>query len=393
MQYNVTAGKRDLRVDFIRGTVMIILVVVHIEIFSWFNFFSWERVGLISGAEGFVILSGYVLGQVHKRINVKSGYQASTLKLFERSVQLYKVNVFIVLFVIVLSALPFIDLTVIKTFKNWSNGEVYKLFPSLEGEWFRSVANILLLRTSPHQIQILGLYCVLLLLTPVAIWLFNQGKAKWVCLGCIILYFYNMAYPIRITQAQFEYAFPLFSWQILYVFGLMAGYFKEELSRSFSQKNYHRLVIFCALMSFAFILLAWNSPNKAFPPEVNLGWIEAGTFYDLHHRFFDKNKLGILRIVNYACFLTFMYWCLTYFWQPINKAIGWLLIPLGQASLYVFIMHLILVVVVEAITQFSDVKPMYHTANIWFNSLCHLGAILALWVMVKREFLFKYVPR
>ncbi|WP_170940527.1 OpgC domain-containing protein [Pseudoalteromonas sp. NBT06-2] len=393
MHYQVNKEKRDLRIDFIRGVVMVILLLVHLEIFSWFNFIVWERIGLISGAEGFVIVSGYVLGLVHKKINLKTGFKSSALRLFERSAQLYKINLFIVVIIIALSALPFIDLTVITTFKNWSNGQVYELFPNRNEIWYRTIANILLLRNSPHQIQILGLYCILLLGTPIAIWLFNQGKAKWVCAICIIIYFFNMSYPIRITQAQFEYAFPLLSWQILYIFGLTFGYFKEEITLKLSSKNYHYIVFFSGLMTFGFMLLAWNSPNNAFPPNVNLGWIEANTFNDLHYRFFDKSKLGILRLVNYACFLTFIYWCLTYFWRPIKIIFGWLLIPLGQASLYVFIMHLLFIVMVEAITQFSDVKPTFQASSIWFNTLLHASCIFGLWVMVKKKVLFKYVPR
>jgi len=393
MQYIEGSMKRDLRIDFMRGVVMLILVVVHIEIFSWFNFIAWERIGLISGAEGFVVLSGYVLGQVHKRVNEKSGFKESSLRLIERSVQLYKVNIGIVVIVLLLSLLPIIDLEVIKTFKNWGNGEVYQLFPHENSKWYQSVTSILLLRNSPHQIQILGLYCSLLLLTPIAIWLFNHKKTSWVCFFCALLYVYNLTFPSRFTLAQFEYAFPLLSWQVLYIAGLTIGFHKSSIQSFFDKKKYNILVIVSAIFTLLFILIAWNSPNPAFPESVKLNWINGSTFNEFHHLYFDKNKLGLLRLFNYACFLVFFYWCLTTFWQPIHRFLGWFFIPLGQASLYVFIMHLVFVVLIEAITDFSNVKPSYQTANIWMNTVWHSLSLLGLWFMVKKEFLYNYVPR
>ncbi len=393
MVYIEGSIKRDLRIDFMRGLVMLILVVVHIEIFSWFNFLAWERIGIISGAEGFVVLSGYVLGQVHKRVNQNSGFKVSSLRLLERGMLLYKVNICIVIFILILSAVPFIDLSVIKTFKDWPSGELYQLFPDDNNRWYQSLVNILLLRNSPHQIQILGLYCFLLLLTPVALWLFNHGKMRWVFFGCILLYLYNLAYPARFTLAQFEYAFPLLSWQILYIAGLAVGYFKEQLQQYITGNYYTLLVFLCGCFTVLFLLLAWNAPNPSFPEEVRLTWVDAQTFNELHYQYFDKNKLGMLRLLNYGSFLIFFYWCLTTFWQPVYRFFGWFFIPLGQASLYVFIMHLIFVVLVESITGFSEVKPTYQTADIWWNTGWHCLSLLGLWLMVKKEFLFKYVPR
>jgi len=393
MVYIEGSTQRDLRIDFMRGMVMLILIVVHIEIFSWFNFIAWERIGLISGAEGFVVLSGYVLGQVHKRLSEKSGFKESFFRLLDRSFLLYKINIYIVIFILLLSALPFIDLSVVKTFKDWNSGEVYQLFPDDKSNWYQSLVNILLLRNSPHQIQILGLYCSLLLLTPIVIWLFNHGKVRWVCFGCVLLYLYNITYPTRITLAQFEYAFPLFSWQILYISGLAVGYFKPQLQQYITGNHYNLLVIFCGCLTVLFLLLAWNSPNPSFPEGVRLLWLDENSFNKLHYLYFDKNKLGILRLVNYASFLIFFYWCLTTFWQPINRLFGWFFIPLGQASLYVFIMHLIFIVLVESITGFSEIKPTYQTANIWWNTVWHCLSLLGLWLMVKKEFLYNYVPR
>ncbi|MCK5855063.1 MAG: OpgC domain-containing protein, partial [Sulfurovaceae bacterium] len=48
LQYD-NSGKRDLRVDFIRGFVMLILISVHIQMTSLYNYVAWERFGMVTG--------------------------------------------------------------------------------------------------------------------------------------------------------------------------------------------------------------------------------------------------------------------------------------------------------------------------------------------------------
>ena len=108
--------ERDLRIDFLRGLVMFVLVVIHIELVSVLTFFAWERVGLISGGEGFVILSGVVLGMVSRKRVETRGWSYSVARLVDRSVQLYRVNVAVVLSVLLLSLVPFLNTLEVRSF-------------------------------------------------------------------------------------------------------------------------------------------------------------------------------------------------------------------------------------------------------------------------------------
>ena len=67
------AGARDLRIDFMRGIALVMMVVAHTEVMSVFNIFSWERFGLTTGAEGFVILRVYAW-HAEPRASAKSGF-------------------------------------------------------------------------------------------------------------------------------------------------------------------------------------------------------------------------------------------------------------------------------------------------------------------------------
>jgi len=56
-------GKRDLRLDFLRGIAICFMSVNHLESNSYFNNLTQGHI-YASAAEGFVFLSGFVLGMV-----------------------------------------------------------------------------------------------------------------------------------------------------------------------------------------------------------------------------------------------------------------------------------------------------------------------------------------
>jgi hypothetical protein len=111
---------------------------------------------------------------------------------------------------------------------------------------------------------------------------------------------------------------------------------------------------------------------------------------------FLKDALGLPRLLNVAVFFATAYALLTYFWRPIERALGWLLIPLGEASLYVFLMHLLFVGLIDQLPGYFDTIPSFDAVwpvRIWVNTALYAGTILGLWLMVRRQFLFAIVPR
>lgn len=97
---------RDLRLDFLRGLIMIYVIIVHMEYYSLLSMFAWGRLGLVSSAEGFVSLSGLVLGLVCQRRVIRDGLGATFRKLWLRSWQLYKAHVAVILSIALLGLIP-----------------------------------------------------------------------------------------------------------------------------------------------------------------------------------------------------------------------------------------------------------------------------------------------
>lgn len=383
-------AERDLRIDFLRGLVMCVLVIVHFEFVSLYTFLAWERVGLISGAEGFVILSGFVLGMVSRKRVATKGWAYSNARLVDRAAQLYRVNLFVIAAVALLSLVPGLDTREVTSFTDRFAHQTYPLYPAWSEGFYTVVGRMLLLRAGPHQVQILGLYVVLLALTPLVLRTLYDGRTGLLLTGSWLLYFLGHLSPWHPTGAQFENAFPLLTWQVIYVHGLAAGYHREGLER-FLRGRSGRWVLGLAVVLFVgFFVLAQNTSNPLVPRFAKLPWIAPATFDALHAHWFDKNTLGVLRIVNYFSALLVGYALLGRFWPFFHRALGWLLIPLGQASLYVFIVHVFLVLGV------SNVRPFTFEAgraDILLNTLVHTGVLLALWLMVRTRFLFRFIPR
>lgn len=384
------AEPRDLRIDFLRGLVMCVLVIIHFELVSLYTFLAWERLGFLSGGEGFVILSGSVLGMVSRKRVATRGWSYSNARLVDRAAQLYRVNLFIIASVALLSLVPGLDTREVTSFTDRFAHQTYPLYPAWSEGFYTVVGRMLLLRAGPHQVQILGLYVALLLLTPLALRMLYDGRARLLLAGSWVLYFAYKMSPWQPTGAQFEHAFPLLAWQLIYVHGLAAGYHRDSVER-FLRGPRGRWVFGLAMVLFlGFFVLAQNTSNPIVPSFAKLSWVEPATFDRLHTQWFDKNTLGVLRIVNYFAALLVGYALLDRCWPFFQRVLGWLLIPLGQASLYVFIVHVYLVLLVSNVRPFSfEVSA----ADLALNTLIHTAVLLVLWLMVRKKFLFRFIPR
>lgn len=138
------------------------------------------------------------------------------------------------------------------------------------------------------------------------------------------------------------------------------------------------------ILTAAFLFLTWNNPLKEFS-SVSFSFISPDTFHSLYGQYFQKYKLGPGRILNVTVLLITMYAILTRFWLPINKALGWFFIPLGQASLYVFYIHIFFLLLLAN-------TPLPAMNDFWINTMIHAGLLLLTWAMVKSKFMFRVIP-
>lgn len=385
-KYSV-ADKRDLRIDFMRGIALVMMVVAHTEVMSVFNILSWERFGLTTGAEGFVILSGFMLGVLNRARLQKVLLLTVSWALYRRAWKIYCVNIIIIVSFILLSYIPYINLFEVTHYTDRFSGESWSLYPvtpQIKETWFDI---ILYLQIGPHQTQVLGLYIFLLLFSPFFLGMLHKGKVWWLLGLSLLIYSLWQKRPIRLTPSEFEFAFPLLAWQFIFVLGMVCGWYKAELisfTRTLAGKA---LVIILVIVSLVLGFVAQNHTNPFMPPALLMHVISPDSFNTFYHNWAAKNGLGPVRVLNDISLMVTVYLILTWYWVPINRLLGWFLIPLGQHSLYTFILH---VYVVLLVSQFITFDLWRHA---WIeNTLVHAAALSILWLMAKYNVAARWIP-
>jgi hypothetical protein len=230
----------------------------------------------------------------------------------------------------------------------------------------------------PGQINILGLYVALLAIAPFVL---SAMRSRWVLivLGLSgIVYFWQYVHPIRVLPSQSENSFTLLSWQVLFLSGMLAGFYRERI-KAIYRGRYGGLCCWTIVtLAVVFWLLALNHPGHDIPGRIRLAWLSESTFYGIYERFFQRTVLGPGRVLNVLVLAATMYLFLTRFWSAIRRAAGWLLIPIGRSTLAVFVVHLVFVVAVHHIALLQQGK-------LWVNTLAHTVTILIIGLLVRSQ--------
>jgi hypothetical protein len=377
---------RDLRLDFLRGLIMLLVVLIHLSYLSLLSMFAWERIGFVSSAEGFVFLSGTVLGLVsEKRMSTETWFSTAR-RLWRRSVQLYLAYLVIIFSIVVFRMIPGIETFDVTHWIDFSTGLVYPVFPDPDLPWSTFMERALLLRMGPHQFQIIGLYILLIAFSPVILFLIRQGKTLWALVLIWTIFTLDDFCHFNVTHAQFEYAFPLLTWQALFFTGIAMGYHRKTIFSFITAPKQQWLYSLAWLIALGLFFLAMSNTNALFWPGPTFSLIDPQAYTEMYVRWFDKTWLGVGRVINNAALFIILFNALTYHWPKFNKLLGWFLIPIGQASLYVFILHIYFIVLISS-------TPLPGYENILINTGIHLFTLIMIWWMVKNQFLFKIIPR
>ncbi|MDJ1113546.1 OpgC domain-containing protein [Microbacterium dauci] len=395
-RYSDDSSTRDLRIDMVRGFVIIVVVVTHIEVLSPYSLASLKVIGAITGAELFVLLSGIVLGMVFLPSVKRVGEWPAALGAWARARKQYLVALAVILLIFILSFVPFIDASAIMTFTDRGTGEdgetttgrVYNLYPNAERlldyppPWY-AVRQFLLLEMGPWPFNIMGLFVVLSLAYPALMWLIKR-KLWWVLLiGSWGLYLVHDFFPgFAPLPSQFNAVFPLFAWQVLFTHGLVIGYYRRQIIRALTSIPGKILAGVFVLGYAGFLVYLWAGDTYGFTPTP----FPADLYGQLYDNGYQRIDLDWGRLVDLPLVIICSYAVLTVAWKPLNALMGWLWVPLGQASLYVFTVHVFFALAVANI-------PGLDRQSFWQGTIIHTVVIALIFLMVKKKFLFSVIPR
>ncbi len=371
------AERRDLRVDLLRGFCIFAMVVDHFGGESWLYAITGGNRFYVSAAEGFIFISGFVMGQAYRRKRDRSGLVAAMSDALIRARTLYLATVALTLIFSILYLYTDIAL--------WTGRDFGLGIDSLA----EITVGALTLHYTYHGTDILAMYTLLILVAPFILLLLSVSEWYWV-LGVSWLWW--LAYQIFPEEAALPWYirhgenFPIAAWQVLFVTGYVLGFFRDALAQWFTR--FRRMRVFLVALGISVTLglisLAWATVSGAAFPLFDLDPSA------LEETFF-KVPLRPWRLVAFASVAIVGYTAVTYLWLPLRRALGWLMLPLGQAALYSYIVHFFLILLVYNLAPWFASLPWEPSESV-FTPMLQICVVMLLWTLVRRRVLFGIIP-
>ena len=331
MSYIKTDGytetlERDFRLDFFRGLGLWMIFLDHIphDAVGWLTLRNY---GFSDAAEFFVFISGYLAGYIYAPF-VREGFFLSAAKrLWTRAVQMYAAH--IMLFLLFTAQIA-------RTARTGGN-------PMYENEFnvfnFFQHPDVLIgqaitLRYKPVNLDVLPLFIVLLIASPLVIWCLMR-RPNLTLLASAILYGLSHWFDWNIASypAGTTWYFNPYCWQLLYVFGLWCGSGgSDRIAWAFRSRATLALAVAWLLFSFC-IVMTWHFHQlESFVPR----WM-IKAIYPV-----DKTDLDILRLTHFLALAVVVLRIIPRDWPPLFYASTRPLILCGEHSLPIFCLGVLL---------------------------------------------------
>jgi len=365
------ADKRDLRLDLLRGFAVFAMVVDHFGGSSWLYLLTGGNTFFVSAAEAFVFLSGLVVGMVYGGMALKNGLRVAQVKALQRAFTLYKLSVIL--------TLGFAALTMVFGLP-WA-GNVPVTSP------VEFVINVVTLRQTMYLTDVMLLYTVLMVGAVGGLALLVKGRTAWMLVLSAGLWLAFQIAPEQINgvwRIAGNTTFNLPAWQLLFFSAMAIGFHRKTLAHHWRNLPRTPYLLFTGLT--VVWLMQLHATNGAYLARVIPGFDAQGWMGE----FFLKSTLAPGRLMASCLVFQFAYLFVTLMWKPLAAAFGWLLLPLGQNALYGYTMH---VAVIGAFYIILPHLPGNVPTMSVLNTSLQLCAVLTIWAMIQRQFLFKIVPR
>ena len=330
------------------------MVVDHLDAPTYLYFLTGGNRFFGSAAEGFLFISGLVMGLVYRPIVEKQGIGTAVKKAFKRAWLLYVVTV--------IATIGFMWLS-LRLGLPWASG--IKL-----GE--AAIEVLLLLRTF-YLTDVLLLYTVLITIAPVAFVLF-QRRLTWVVLALswgiwLAHQFQAIDMPWPSEEGAFYY---IAAWQFLFMTGLAVGWNRPFIAQRMNWLISPIALLAASLGLFA-TLIAWNVGAQVMGEfYVDGGAVVANAF--------AKWNLPPLRLLACACIFGFMFLVIHYFWVPIRVTAGRALLPLGQSALFAYVFQLF---AVAFLTYYRESIYRAEITSSMRGTLFQLAGVAFVWFGVR----------
>ncbi|WP_105441055.1 OpgC family protein [Neorhizobium sp. T25_13] len=343
--------KRFDIIDGMRGYFLVFMVLNHLIFAGGYLLvkINHNQLAFVEDAQGFVFLSGLLIGMVYAKKMLKNGYAAGRTAIYNRAFELYRYAMGIVLVVLVAQML------LPGAYSIWFNWLGYTTFDDP-----LRLAAIATFLYQPTFMDILPQYIVYMLFAPMLVKLVLEDKWHYVVAGSVILW---MAAQLGLQQIAttplndmvmgaddqgIRVSFNLLGWQVVFYSGLVLGALtssgKIKWSNILSPDNTF-IPKLALLMVLFFLPLRLITAHELMPPHM------IGKFASMEIR----ADFGPVYLLNFAAVAMLVTWLIVAgpkhkdeWVRRIAGAITWVfsikyLQLLGRHSLYVYVWHVAIV--------------------------------------------------
>ncbi len=241
-------SRRDSALDILRGACIAHMICSHLAGGTWADTLI-QSPYYVSGADGFVFISGFVLGMIHPGRVARRGEWGALRMIFRRAGVLWLIH----------CALILLAVTV-----NEATGAVFFL-PRVadSGGWPVLLWRVATLRFQPMYFDILSMFTLFLLFTPAFLALLRVAGRVGMAIGAAAsLALYGIAQShheflnIKDTLPGHGTGFVLPAWQLLFFGGLLLGHARALGQLNFPPRVRRWIVGVSAALFAAFFLYA-----------------------------------------------------------------------------------------------------------------------------------------
>lgn len=354
---DVIKRNRLLTLDYLRGFFIIVIIIDHLSRWpSALSLFTGQAWLWVTAAEGFVIISGLLVGYVRGYKNKSLPMRTVSSHLFKRSMLLY-----------VWSVLGTFGYVAIVWYIHFIGGSPST--PMDVGNWPRLIFETLTLQYSWVWLHFLTLYAVFLASAPLAVWLLRKGRSWVVALISFLLLILGWQTHIEVLQ-----------WQILFFLPSIAGFHLEDIQKVWKAlARRRRLILTWTIWTLTALTIVASAALTFVPGILEEIGDRVGNGY------FNKDTISVWRLL--MAFLWFSGFMLLFarFDHFIGTYLGRLLLPFGTRSLTAYILHGLALSAISFVTVAAG--------DLIVNTLLGIIAVGITWALIQLSFVQKVVPR
>ena len=350
-------SNRLLTLDYLRGYLILVIIIDHLARWpSFFGAFTGKALLWVTAAEGFVIISGLMVGYIR-------GYKNRQLPLGQVSLKLVKRGALLYLWSII-ATIAYSAILWRVTLKGGSPGMPFDQV----NDWANLIWQTLTVQYTFVWVYFLTLYAIFLVASPIAIWLFRKDKA-WLIVAL------SLATLVLGWQLHNEFM----QWQALFFIPSAVGYYLEPIRDWWKNlAGQKRRILTYSIWGITALTIAASAIFTFYSDSIQ-------SSADQFNSSFAKDTVSLSRILLAFVWFTGFLLLFNRLKRWIKRWLAWLLIPMGTRSLTAYISHGLIFVTISYFIATSD--------NILFNTLLGAIAVLTTWGMLKIPFINKVIPR